>query len=84
MIIGMIDSEQGTKTLNTHGTWCPEPISLLSEAIDSMAPGQQIQLLCSDPAALRDVPKYCAALGHRLLQTDQDSDMNSCFLIQIK
>ncbi len=84
MISGMEDSDQGTRTLNTEGTWCPEPISLLSEAIDEMASGERLWLLCSDPAALRDVPKYCSALGHRLLDTIEDADKNSRFLIQIK
>ncbi len=70
-------------TLDTSGTWCPEPIMLLSERIESLQSGDQVQLISTDPASKRDVPKYCAAMGHLLLQQIEDAD-RFVFLIQLR
>lgn len=70
-------------TLDTSGTWCPEPIMLLSEHIEASEPGSQILLISTDPAALRDVPKYCTAMGHRVQET-RESDKQYEFLIQLR
>lgn len=70
-------------TLNTQGTWCPEPIMLLSEHIEDCPSGHHIRLISTDPAALRDVPKYCAAMGHELLGTET-LESEWVFLIQVR
>ena len=70
-------------TLDTSGTWCPEPIMMLSECIESLEPGDQVQLISTDPASKRDVPKYCFAMGHHLIQQTEGDDQFE-FLIQLR
>ena len=70
-------------TLDTSGTWCPEPIMLLSERIESLESGDQVQLISTDPASKRDVPKYCSAMGHHLIEQTEDNDQFE-FLIQLR
>lgn len=52
--------------IDATGLWCPEPIMLLHKAVDELNAGDQINLLTTDPAALRDVPKFCRFLGFKL------------------
>lgn len=77
------DGAKGASTLDTSGTWCPEPIMLLSEHIERCQSGDRLHLISTDPAALRDVPKYCQAMGHQLLG-QQVTDATWEFVIQVR
>ena len=55
------------KMLDATGLSCPLPILKASKALRSMAPGQTLELLTSDPGALEDVPDFCKSAGHELL-----------------
>ena len=59
--------------IDAKGLWCPEPIMLLHQAVDKLDTGEEITLLTTDPAALRDVPKFCRFVGfHLASQIDRD------------
>lgn len=59
--------------LDTQGLRCPEPIMMLHAMVRKASADQQILLLATDPATLRDVPKFCQFLGHRLIDQWQES-----------
>ena len=69
--------------LDTSGTWCPEPIMLLSEHLESCSSGDRVRLISTDPAALRDIPKYCQAMGHTLI-SHENSATDWVFLIHVR
>ena len=48
---------------------CPLPVLRLRRALQSAAPGAVVALEATDPAAVLDVPHFCAEGGHRLLGT---------------
>ncbi|MDN6296538.1 MAG: sulfurtransferase TusA [Halomonas sp.] len=54
--------------LDTSGLYCPEPIMLMHNKVRDMAPGDVLQVIATDPATTRDVPKFCQFLGHELLE----------------
>ncbi|MGD2005756.1 MAG: sulfurtransferase TusA family protein [Pseudomonadales bacterium] len=56
---------------------------LLSEHIESLESGDQVQLISTDPASKRDVPKYCSAMGHHMAQQSEVDDRFE-FLIQLR
>lgn len=59
--------------IDARGLWCPEPIMLLHKAVEELDVGDEISLFTTDPAALRDVPKFCRFLGFNLAsQIDRD------------
>lgn len=58
-------------TLDTCGLFCPEPVMMLHNKIRDIALGDVIEIWATDPATTRDIPKFCAFLGHELLQQDQ-------------
>jgi tRNA 2-thiouridine synthesizing protein A len=58
------------RQLDARGLLCPEPIMLLHQAIHEAQKGDELSILTTDPAALRDVPQFCRFLGHALLATE--------------
>ncbi len=44
---------------------------MLHNRIRDIAPGDVLQVLATDPSTQRDIPKFCAFLGHELLQQDE-------------
>jgi tRNA 2-thiouridine synthesizing protein A len=67
-------SVEADHILDATGLYCPEPVMLLHNKIRDISAGETLQVLASDPSTERDIPKFCAFLGHELLQqTVQDS-----------
>lgn len=54
--------------LDTSGLYCPEPIMLMHNKVRDMMPGAVLQVIATDPATTRDVPKFCQFLGHELIE----------------
>lgn len=48
---------------------CPLPVLRLRRALQSAAPGTVVALEATDPAAVLDVPHFCAEAGHELLSS---------------
>lgn len=58
--------------IDARGLLCPLPVLKARKRLAGMAPGQVLRLLATDPAAVIDVPHFCAQGGHSLLSmTDQ-------------
>ena len=56
--------------LDATGLLCPEPVMLLHNRIRDIAVGETLQIVATDPSTERDIPKFCAFLGHELLQQE--------------
>lgn len=55
------------------GLLCPLPVLRARKRLLAMAPGEVLRIQATDPAAVIDIPHFCAEAGHLLLeQTDQD------------
>ena len=69
-------------TLDTLGLLCPLPVLKARKRLKSMQPGQVLRLLASDPAAIVDVPHFCAESGHELLEVEDAGDGAQAYLIR--
>lgn len=58
-----------TYYLDTTGLLCPLPVLKLRKRLEPLQPGEQMRLRADDPAAIVDVPHFCAEAGHRLVET---------------
>ncbi len=54
------------KTLDARGLLCPLPVLKARKVLKSLQPGAVLELLADDPAAVVDVPHFCAESGHEL------------------
>ena len=59
-----------TETLDTSGLLCPLPVYKAALALKPLEPGQVLQLTCTDPGSLEDIPAMARQRGDTLLKTD--------------
>ena len=60
--------------LDALGLLCPLPVLKARKRLAALSPGQVLRMLADDPAAIVDVPHFCAEAGHALVAQDQDGD----------
>jgi tRNA 2-thiouridine synthesizing protein A len=58
--------------LDTSGLYCPEPVMMLHNKIRDIASGEVLEIIATDPATTRDIPKFCNFLGHDLLAKEEN------------
>ena len=57
-------------TLDTSGLLCPLPVYKAALALKGIEPGQVLELICTDPGSLADIPAMAHQRGDRLVKTD--------------
>lgn len=60
------------KHINARNLMCPLPVIRAQDAIAEMSAGQQLEVTCTDPGALNDIPAWCRIHGHEIIHTHQD------------
>lgn len=60
--------------LDATGLLCPLPVLKLRKRLGAIAVGDAIKMRADDPAALVDVPHFCAEQGHALIEMSEDAD----------
>jgi tRNA 2-thiouridine synthesizing protein A len=63
-----------TETLDTSGVLCPLPVYKADLALKRLEPGQVLELVCTDPGSLEDIPAMARQRGDTLLKTDDRGD----------
>lgn len=53
--------------IDARGLLCPLPVLRLRRRLNGLAPGAEVRLWATDPAAILDVPHFCAEAGHDYL-----------------
>ena len=53
--------------LDASGLVCPLPVLRARRSLEQLAPGELMELVATDAAALRDVPAFCKACEHHLI-----------------
>ena len=60
-------------TLDALGLLCPLPVLKARKRLSAMVQGEVLHMMADDPAAIVDVPHYCAEAGHDLMsQAERD------------
>ena len=62
----------GHHTLDARNLLCPMPVIRVQNAMESLAPGDVIEVICTDPGAMSDVPAWCRVNGHEVLEAVED------------
>ena len=70
-------------TLDALGLLCPLPVLKARKRLSGMASGAVLEMVADDPAAVIDVPHFCAEAGHTLLDQN-DADGVLTFIIRRK
>ena len=68
------------KTLDCQGTFCPVPIIQAHQAVGSMAPGQVLEVIATDPGSQGDFVAFAKNTGHELLHADEEGGVYRYYL----
>lgn len=77
----MSDETPEITEIDARGLLCPLPVLRLRKRMQGLAPGAQARLLATDPAAVIDVPHFCAEAGHALIAQEPRDDGVTAYLI---
>lgn len=67
-------------TLDATGLLCPLPVLKARKRLAGLGTGQVLRLETDDPAAIVDVPHFCAESGHQLVHQEQRADIQRYFI----
>ena len=67
--------------LDAKGLNCPLPILKAKKALKALSNGQVLEILATDPGAIKDFEAFCRATGNKLLSSEQDGNIYK-FLIE--
>lgn len=62
-----------TATLDTKGLNCPIPIVKTKKAMKDLQPGDTLEVLATDPGAVKDFEAFCRATGNELMEWNEES-----------
>ena len=68
--------------LDATGLLCPLPVLKARKRLQALAPGGVLRVIADDPAALVDVPHFCAEQGHAMLAQEDIAPPRRAWLIR--
>jgi tRNA 2-thiouridine synthesizing protein A len=76
----MTDLPDPDAELDARGLLCPLPVLKARKRLMALAPGQVLRMRATDPAAVVDVPHFCAESGHVLLGAVEEGEAVAYFI----
>lgn len=56
------------ETLNARRLLCPLPVIRTQDKVRQLKTGDQLEVICTDPGAMQDIPAWCRINGHKVLE----------------
>ena len=60
--------------LDARNMLCPLPVIKTQDKAAELQRGDILEVICTDPGALNDIPAWCRINGHEVLDTGQTDD----------
>ncbi len=60
--------------LDARRLLCPLPVIRTQEKVKQLATDDTLQVVCTDPGVLQDIPTWCRINGHQVLNILSESD----------
>ncbi len=58
--------------LDARRLLCPLPVIRTQDKVKLLRPGDVLQVICTDPGVMQDIPAWCRINGHKVLETRVD------------
>lgn len=55
--------------LDARNLLCPLPVIRVQEKVKTLASGDVVEVLCTDPGTMNDIPAWCRINGHKVIDT---------------
>ncbi len=52
---------------------CPMPVIRTQEFIKGLQPGDEFEVIATDPGALQDIPAWCRVHGHTVVAAEESA-----------
>ena len=59
------------QSLDLRGLRCPLPVLRTKKVLKSLAPGDEVEVLATDPQAPKDFQAFCDTTGHALVSSTE-------------
>ena len=69
---GYLPGMEWSREIDAAGLICPLPVLRARKALAGMPAGAVLRLVTTDPAAVIDVPHFCAEAGHEVVAEAAD------------
>lgn len=66
--------------LDAIGLLCPLPVLKARKRLQNLASGQILKVMADDPAAIIDIPHFCAEHGHKLTNTSESDGIQTYWI----
>ncbi|MFV2032770.1 MAG: sulfurtransferase TusA family protein [Gammaproteobacteria bacterium] len=60
--------------LDARRLLCPMPVIRLQDCINQQTAGTRVEITCTDPGAMSDIPAWCRINGHRIISSHERED----------
>jgi tRNA 2-thiouridine synthesizing protein A len=61
-------------TLDVRHQLCPIPVIRTQNEVNRLPAGDLLEVVCTDPGTLHDIPAWCRIHGHKVLASKQGTD----------
>ncbi len=62
---------------------CPMPVIRLQDSINKLSAGARIQITCTDPGTMADIPTWCRINNHIVISSiNNESDYEFIFVVK--
>ncbi|MDH5612920.1 MAG: sulfurtransferase TusA family protein [Gammaproteobacteria bacterium] len=59
--------------LDARNSLCPMPVIKTQNKVNELQPGDILEVTCTDPGALSDIPAWCRINGHQIIDTKENN-----------
>jgi tRNA 2-thiouridine synthesizing protein A len=57
------------EVLHARRLLCPLPVIRTQDKVKQLQAGDQLEVICTDPGVMQDIPAWCRINGHKVLET---------------
>ena len=68
--------------LNARRLLCPLPVIRTQDKVKTMQAGDILEVVCTDPGVLQDIPAWCRINGHSVLET-RSEEMEYVIILEV-
>ena len=60
--------------IDARNLLCPLPVIRTQDRVADLQPGELVEVLCTDPGVVYDIPAWCRMRGHEVCNIDEQEN----------
>jgi tRNA 2-thiouridine synthesizing protein A len=60
--------------IDARNLLCPMPVIRTQDRVADLQPGELVEVLCTDPGVVYDIPAWCRMRGHEVCNIDEQEN----------